>query len=286
MGTETKRFYTDAYRVEGHNYGEVGAGSPSGSRAAEQLVLLDRYMREVDLRPTASVLEVGCGVGHLHGCHPGWHGIEYSSTAVDLARRMYGPDLPITEGDARQLPCASGSVDFLFSFAALEHVPDVHLAFEEIARVLRPGGWALLSPAWNCRSWTVKKLQQRPYSELGLAEKIGKLLIPLRDHVLYRGAMAFPRRLARELRLSSGQSVPLDYRRLEPDLTLWDRYPHISDDDAFVSIDAHSALVHLASRGWKSSSHPTFWRRLTCGGIEILVQKPRVPSGTRGPGGG
>ena len=283
MSTKTKQFYTDVYRVEGHNYGEVGSRSPSDGAPASQFAVVERHLRELKVPPTASVLEVGCGVGHLHRCHPGWHGIEYSTTAVELARRMHGPGLAITEGDARDLPCASGSVDFLFSFAALEHVPDVHLAFEEIGRVVRPGGWALLVPAWNCRSWTVKKLQQRPYAELGLTEKLEKLLIPARENVLFRGLVALPGRLARELRLASDREVPLDYRRLEPDFSLWDRYPHISDDDAFVSIDAHSALVYFVSRGWTAASHPTLMRRLTCGGSEELVRKPGVTGSTGGP---
>lgn len=76
------------------------------------------------------------------------------------------------QGDARDLPVPSGSVDFLFSFATLEHVPRVEEAFAEIDRVLAPNGLSLLCPAWNCRPWTVKKLQQRKYCELSLFDKM------------------------------------------------------------------------------------------------------------------
>ena len=31
----------------------------------------------------------------------------------------------------------------------------------EIDRVPQQGGFALIAPAWNCRSWTVKKIEQR-----------------------------------------------------------------------------------------------------------------------------
>jgi ubiquinone/menaquinone biosynthesis C-methylase UbiE len=48
------------------------------------------------------------------------------------------------EGDARSLPFAEESFDTVFSFASLYYVPDVQQAIAETARVLRPGGVAIL----------------------------------------------------------------------------------------------------------------------------------------------
>jgi len=272
-GDGTKSLYDAVYDVDGHNYGAVSPGADS-ARPMAQLALLRTWVARLSLADEARVVEVGCGVGHLHSCHANWTGFEYSGTALRLAKQMHGEQLRVVEGDARLLPLAPDSVDFLFSFATLEHVPEVERAFAEIERVMKPGAVALLGPAWNCRPWTVKKLQQRPYAELSPGESVGKFLIPVRENIGFRMIAALPRRLWRELKLLGGGPVRLDYRKLFPRFDLWESYPHISDDDAFVSIDAHSALTFFRSRGWSLISHPTLLRRLGCRGGEILVRKP------------
>jgi len=272
---DTKALYSDVYRVDGHNYGSLGGASEGEARPNEQLNRIKRFIDTYATDQRAVVVEVGCGLGHLHSCHVNWMGFEYSSTAVTLAKQLYGDNLNIFEGDARELPLKSNSVDFLFSFAALEHIPEVEKAFGEIERVLKPDGIAVIAPAWNCRAWTVKKLEQRPYTDLAITEKIGKWLIPLRDNLFFRMMCCIPARTVREIKLILDRMpIALDYKELEPDFTLWDRFPHISDDDAFVSIDAHSALIYFASRRWLAISHPSFWRRFTARANEVVVKKP------------
>lgn len=219
-------------------------------------------------------MEIGCGLGHLNIAHPNWKGFEYSNTAVALAKQLYGNRLNIFEGDARALPIESSTVDFIFSFATLEHIPEVEKAFEEIERILKPNGIAVLLPAWNCRPWTVKKLEQRPYSELKISEKIGKFLIPLRNNFLFRAVQCLPARLFREFKIYVYKgSLNLNYKNLSPDFKLWEKYEHIADDDAFVSIDAHAAPIYFGKRGWTSYSHPNVFKRLACLGTEIVVRK-------------
>jgi SAM-dependent methyltransferase len=176
-----------------------------------QLDLAKRYIEVLKVPDDGSVVEIGCGLGHLHIAHPNWEGFEYADSAVALAKKIYGPQLRIIEADGRDLPVTSNSVDFLFSFDALEHIPKVEKAFDEIIRVMKPGAASYLHPAWNCRAWTVKKLEVRPYSELTPGEKIGKFLIPLRDNVLFRLLCNLPRRIVREVRLLLGtRNLPLD----------------------------------------------------------------------------
>lgn len=272
-GVATKSLYDAVYDLDGHNYGGVRTDAEM-ARPTAQLKLLRTWIARLSLDDDAHVVEVGCGVGHLHGCHPNWVGMEYSGTALKLAKQMRGDGLRVVECDARMLPTAPGSVDFLYSFSTLEHVPEVERAFAEFERVMKPGGVVLLAPAWNCRPWTVKKLQQRPYSELLLSERVGKFLIPLRENIAFRMAMALPQRVWRELKLIGGKPIPLDYRNLTPRFDLWETYPHISDDDAFVSMDAHAALTFFCSRGWVPISHPNLIRRVGCRGTEIVVRKP------------
>jgi ubiquinone/menaquinone biosynthesis C-methylase UbiE len=44
-------------------------------------------------------------------------------------------------GDAMSIPFDDNSFDFVYSYHALEHIPEPKKALSEMARVLRPGGW-------------------------------------------------------------------------------------------------------------------------------------------------
>ncbi len=269
---DTKRLYSDTYTA----YAEYHEKNMfRHDLRTPQRDLVEHYIATLKIPDDASVVEVGCGLGHLHICHPNWKGFEYADSAVALAKKIYGPELGIVEADGRDLPLASNSVDFLFSFDALEHIPECEKAFDEIVRVMKPGATGYLHPAWNCRSWTVKKLEVRPYSELTLAEKIGKFLIPLRDNVAFRLMCNLPGRIVREIRLLLGaRALPLDYTPLHPDTGLWTRYDRNADDDAFICMDAHAALAYFVSRGWATPSHPGFLKRFAVRSGGILVRKP------------
>ena len=271
---DSKQLYNEVYKANGHDYGEFNNQTTTSIKSNEQFDTFKKYLDSYEIPEHSVVVEIGCGLGHLNGVHPNWRGFEYSNTAVAMAKELYGNTLNIFEADARALPIESSTVDFIFSFATLEHIPEVEKAFEEIERILKPNGIVVLIPAWNCRSWTVKKLEQRPYSELKIAEKIGKFLIPLRNNILFRGLCSLPARLFREIKLYTKKNpMPLEYEKLEPDFSLWEKYEHIADDDAFVSIDAHAALVYFCSRGWASHSHPNIFKRFTCFGGGIVVSK-------------
>lgn len=62
--------------------------------------------------------------------------------AVD--RERAGPHVSLL-GDVTALPVAEGSFDALLCIHVLEHVPDDRRAMAELHRVLRPGGFALVS---------------------------------------------------------------------------------------------------------------------------------------------
>lgn len=54
---------------------------------------------------------------------------------------------------AEKMSFDSGSFDFIFCFATMEHVPDIEKAFAEMERVLRTGGvvYSVASPLWCTR---------------------------------------------------------------------------------------------------------------------------------------
>lgn len=174
--------------------------------------------------------------------------------------------------DMQRLPFRDGSVDFFFTWAALEHVPNPELVLEEIQRTLRPGGAALLSPAWHCRPWAAKALDTRPYSELSWTDRLIKTTIPLRNALLWRAMFEIPARLLRELKLRFERPLPFDYGRLQPNLTEYLG----SDSDAFTSMDPHAAIVYFASRGWKTPSHPTLVSRLFARHEPVVVERAQI----------
>jgi SAM-dependent methyltransferase len=212
-------------------------------------------------------LELGCGVGALAECCPPQVGIDLSFAALRDGRGA-SPQAYI-QAYMERLPFGDGTFRFVFSWAAIEHVPQPELVFAEIVRILRPGGIAVLAPAWHCRTWAAEGLEFRPYRDLRLGQRIRKALIPLRNSLWWRGAFELPRRLSRELRAKF--RVPdLEYDRLKPNL---DEFLG-TDSDAFTSLDPQAAILYFATRGWEVLSHPTTRARLLARHEPVVVRKP------------
>lgn len=275
MSDAYERYYREAYDPDGRlEYDPSGDPNEDASRYSPLRATTRTWLEKtgVATRTDACVLELGCGLAQLRDVHPGWMGLEFSETAVARLRERE-PGSRVFQGDMQAIPVGDATVDALFSWAAIEHVPQPERVMAEIERVLVPGGVALLAPAWNCRKWTVKRLQVRPYTNLSPLDALEKATIPLRNSLAWRALAALPRRLAREVELSIlRRRVRFDYERLHPDFSL--DVPHITDDDAQASIDAHAAVVYFASRGWRVLSHPGFFARMMTRAEPVVVRKP------------
>jgi demethylmenaquinone methyltransferase/2-methoxy-6-polyprenyl-1,4-benzoquinol methylase len=72
-------------------------------------------------------------------------GLDVTLRMIELARsRGTGARAPaFVVGDMVALPCASASFDLVTTGYGLRNVPDLHVALDEMLRVLRPGGQAL-----------------------------------------------------------------------------------------------------------------------------------------------
>ena len=135
----------------------------------------------------------------------------------------------------------------------------------------------MIAPAWNCRSWTVKKIEQRPCSELSVVEKIERYSIPIREHIAYRALMAVPSRLWTEfVMLFTARKLLLQFKVLYPRWDLIEKYGHVSDDYAVASIDPHSAIAFFKTRNYRVLSHPSLLSRLLARGEAVIVQKPAL----------
>jgi ubiquinone/menaquinone biosynthesis C-methylase UbiE len=74
-------------------------------------------------------------------------GLDISRTMVELARKNAaeaGVDADFRRGDASAMPFANNSFDLLTCSAAFKNFSEPHRALEEMYRVLRPGGTALV----------------------------------------------------------------------------------------------------------------------------------------------
>jgi SAM-dependent methyltransferase len=272
----TKSFYNEVYRANHPSQYDGGeAGMPERMAMFTKETSAWLALTGLASMNTAAILEIGCGMAFLSKIHPGWHGAEYSKSAVARIRERDGHGARIFEEDAQNLSFQDGSFDGVFTWATLEHIPDPNKAFGEIDRVLRGGGYGLIAPAWNCRSWTVKKLVERTWRHLNWVERLERVTIPVRELLLVRALFALPKRLGGELKLSfSGKPMPLRFRALYPRWKLIEKYGHVSDDDAVVDIDPHAGICFFKSRGYEVISHPSILSRLKARYEPLIIRKP------------
>jgi SAM-dependent methyltransferase len=104
-----------------------------------------RLLRE--FAPDArEVLDVGCGAGAFLAELPGGligTGLDFSEESIRLCRERGLPRL--VQASAEAMPLPDAAFDAVVSLDTLEHVADDGAAAREIARVLRPGGAAILN---------------------------------------------------------------------------------------------------------------------------------------------
>ncbi|MFJ1459657.1 class I SAM-dependent methyltransferase [Nocardia sp. N2S4-5] len=98
--------------------------------------------------PPGAAVDAACGTGRvaavLAECGHRVLGVDSSPEMLDYARKRL-PDSDFRLGDLERLPVADASVDVLTCSLALSHVPDPLPVMREFARVLRPGGHALIA---------------------------------------------------------------------------------------------------------------------------------------------
>lgn len=96
------------------------------------------------------LLDVGCGSGYLAKllkvCIPGLviHGVDVSTVALERARNHADQVWPV-DLDKADLPVPSAHYDTVACVEVLEHLYDPDHALREIARVLVPGGYAVVT---------------------------------------------------------------------------------------------------------------------------------------------
>lgn len=106
--------------------------------------------REPDLRTTGTLLDLGSGEGRYlplwRRANPRADIVAADVSAVASARSAgRHPDVRHIVADAQEVPLSDGSVDAIVSIEVIEHVPSGVGMLNEVGRLLRAGGWALIS---------------------------------------------------------------------------------------------------------------------------------------------
>lgn len=154
------------------------------------------------------ILDVGCGEGKLalklSAQGASVLGIDASEAMIKAAKRNatpQGDEIHLAVGRIEHLPIASETFDLVVAKTVLCFVEDAAPVFEELARVLRPGGtliigelgkWSTWAAGRRIRAWLGasiwRKGRFRTKRELeNLAEKAG-----ISVHII-RGAVYYPR---------------------------------------------------------------------------------------------
>ncbi len=136
------------YDAEAEQYENVRYATCAGRRADQFHKNLLDQMVCADLSPDARVLELGCGTGRLveHVARRGYyvHGIDVSEGMIEVARRRLQKAetarTEITFYDGGVLPMDDESFDAAYAILVINLIPEYKDSFQQIARVLRPGG--------------------------------------------------------------------------------------------------------------------------------------------------
>ncbi len=143
------------YEADGQQWNE-----PEEYRKQLFYPLLEKYLEK-----GKKYVDAGCGLG-------GWMaflrlrgydivGVESSARAVALAKKM-NPELPIQQGDIRQLPVSDNSLEGYIAIGSWEYAEDATDAVaREAARVLKSGGTLFLEVPYSnpLRRWTYLPLK-------------------------------------------------------------------------------------------------------------------------------
>ncbi len=211
-------------------------------------------------------LEVGCGRGLLQDVVDDYTGVDLSSTVETFLHK------PFCCASAEALPFDNETFDGVWSYAVLEHVHDPEETLLEIRRILKSGGILFLAPAWQCRPWASCDYAWKHWRDLSFSERIRKLVIPVRESVLFRSFSVFPRRLL-HLLMCFGKSYPIRFfaRPMKPNYSDY----KVIDADARHHMDPYDAILWFRSRGDRVLSHHGWIRQyfVRAGVLVIQIRK-------------
>jgi ubiquinone/menaquinone biosynthesis C-methylase UbiE len=105
-------------------------------------------------------------------------GLEYSSGLLRFGTRLF-PELLFIQGNATSLPCREKFADVAVATAVLEHVSRPELMVQEVRRILKTGGLAILTtpdPFWERVATKVGHLKGDRHNRLFTLQELTALI--------------------------------------------------------------------------------------------------------------
>lgn len=129
---------------------------------------LKNIVKTMPEKEALNVLDAGCGEGHLlqlleeKNKNNNYYGIDLTSEALKRARERC-PRAKFIQGDLSKIDMPDNFFDFIVCTETLEHVDTYQEAINEFKRILKPGGYIVLTFP-NEFWWTVSRflLGRRP----------------------------------------------------------------------------------------------------------------------------
>jgi ubiquinone/menaquinone biosynthesis C-methylase UbiE len=171
---EYKRKVHDVYS------GPQGALLSASSKLSLHTQMGERLFRsrQFDLHGLRRALDVGSGAGQMALHLLKYGDPELAITCTDLStnmlrrarQRIHNSRPRWATADVTHLPFADESFDCVTCGYVIEHLPDVRVGLRELARVMIPGGRALLlvtedsfSGAWTSRLWRCRTCNRHEF---------------------------------------------------------------------------------------------------------------------------
>jgi ubiquinone/menaquinone biosynthesis C-methylase UbiE len=144
-----RRFVVSMYDLAADRYDSIKHFDPDWERR----FLGEALAGAIGSLPGARLLDVGAGTGRTGRAllpTSDFDGLlvclEPSRRMLSLGRRLTAhPAVAWVRGWALPLPFPSGAFDFVVSLEMLEFTPNPRRTVQELVRVLRPGGWLLIT---------------------------------------------------------------------------------------------------------------------------------------------
>ena len=108
----------------------------------------EKLLSFFDISKADIILDAGCGVGRISAFIEGKVrmavGLDLSMHALSMASGVYGVS-DLVEGDITRLPFEDGCFDKIIVSEVIEHIKAQDILLEELNRVLKKGGEAIIS---------------------------------------------------------------------------------------------------------------------------------------------